>query len=174
MKVLVAVASKHGSTREIGQAITEELQAAGVEADLRNAIEVDDVAGYEAIVLGSAIYVGGWMSEAQRFAEWHYIELSDMPVWLFSSGPLGSENPQPQSDPAKLSAVMGDVQVRDHRIFAGNLDLAALGFGERLLAQAVRVPVGDFREWSDIREWARGIATELQSENATSLSSIEG
>lgn len=33
MKVLVAVASRHGSTREIAGAIADELRATGIEAD---------------------------------------------------------------------------------------------------------------------------------------------
>lgn len=162
MKVLVAVASKHGSTREIAQTIAGELRAAGLTVDVHRVDDVEEVAGYDAVVLGSAVYVGQWLSEAQRFAERHRSDLSRLPLWLFSSGPLGAEDSQPRDDPDRLVAPLGDVRAREHRVFAGKLDLAALGFGERLLARLVRAPKGDFRDWEEIRAWAREIAAELR------------
>jgi menaquinone-dependent protoporphyrinogen oxidase len=163
MKVLIAVASKHGSTREIAEAITEELRNSSLDADLRDVLEVSEITHYDAVILGSAIYAGSWLSEAKHFAEQHNVDLLKVPVWLFSSGPLGSENPRPHDDPNKLASPMGKVQARDHRVFVGQLNPAELGFGERLLAKAVGAPAGDFRDWDEIRGWARGVATELHS-----------
>ena len=161
MRVLVAVASKHGGTRGIAEAIAEELRAAGPAVDLREAGEVGDLAGYDAVVLGSAIYAGTWLQEARQFAERHHAELSRLPVWLFSSGPLGAPDPQPHDDPDKLAAPLGDVAARDHRVFAGKLDPADLSFGERLIAKVVRAPSGDFRDWDAMRAWAHEIGAAL-------------
>lgn len=165
-KILVAYASKHGSTREIAEAVAEELRNGNLVVDLRETAEVDNVAGYDAVILGNAIYAGNWLPEARRFAERHHAELSRLPVWLFSSGPLpmGADNPQPHDDPDKLAAPLGGVKTRDHRVFVGKIDPDRLGFGERLIAKALRAPLGDFRDWEDIRGWARGIAAELHSE----------
>jgi len=161
MKVLVVVASKHGSTREIAQAIAEELRKSELSVDLKDANEATQVVGYDAVVLGSAIYAGNWLPEAKSFAEYHRAELSKLPVWLFSSGPIGAVNPQPHDDPVKLAASMGDVTSNDHHIFVGKLDPADLSFAERLIAKAVRSPSGDFRDWDEVRTWAEGIAQEL-------------
>src|SRR3954452_8630126 len=87
MKVLIAVASKHGSTREIATAITEELTSRNIDAVQQEAAEVKDLEGYNAVILGSAIYAGRWMSEATSFAERYHEALVHMPVWVFSSGP---------------------------------------------------------------------------------------
>ena len=92
MQVLVAVASRHGSTREIADAIAQELQAPGVHAEVRTADEVSDLDSYDAVVLGSAIYMGNWESAASRFAQQHQAKLASMPVWLFSSGPVGDDD----------------------------------------------------------------------------------
>ena len=69
MKILVAVASKHGSTRGIADAIGETLQQAGHAVDVRNAQDAPSVDGYDAVVAGSAIYMGNWMSEAKAFLQ---------------------------------------------------------------------------------------------------------
>jgi menaquinone-dependent protoporphyrinogen oxidase len=163
MKVLVAVASKHGSTREIAGAIVEELRNSAIDADLRDVSEVNSIRGYDGVILGSAIYMGNWLPEAQSFPEHHRVALSKLPVWLFSSGPLGADDPHPQDDATILAAPMGRLEARDHQVFVGKLDRAGLGFGERIAVKWVQVPFGDFRDWDDIRGWARKIAMELHS-----------
>lgn len=161
MKILVAVASKHGSTLEIAEAVTEELRRAGHAAELREAGEVLTLAGYEAVVLGSAVYVGSWLTEARSFAQHHRAALGKLPVWVFSSGPLGEDNPQPHDEPKQLAAPLGEVVIRNHRMFAGKLDKHDLNVGERLIARVVRAPTGDFRDWEEIRSYAREIASAL-------------
>ena len=164
MKVLIAVASKHGSTREIAEVIAEVLRAESLDVDLRDLREdgeIGEISRYDAVVLGSAIYMGNWMPEAKHFAETHRAELARMPVWLFSSGPLGDANALPKPDYTLLEAPLGDVKVRDHKVFVGKLDPALLGLGEKLMAKVVKVPAGDFRYWVEIREWASGVAGEL-------------
>jgi menaquinone-dependent protoporphyrinogen oxidase len=161
MKILITVASKHGSTREIGEAIAEELRGSGLETDLLDASEVDSLDGYNAIILGSGIYAGSWLPEAKYFIEQYRPELSRLPIWLFSSGPLG-ETSKPSDDPKKLEAPLGGIEVRDHQIFVGKLDPATLGLGERLIVKVVGAPAGDFRNWGEIRDWARQIARKLE------------
>ncbi len=168
MKVLVAVASKHGSTREIAQAIARELRALDVVADLHDMRdEVIDVDQYDGVVLGSAVYAGNWLLEAKRFSQAHREKLLNRPTWLFSSGPLAEGVPQPQTDPAKLITGIEGVPVLDHRIFVGKLDPIALGLGERLMAKVVGAPAGDFRDWDDIRAWAHEVASQLHARSTT-------
>lgn len=163
MKVLLAVASKHGSTREIAAAIAATLRTQSFEVDLRDIAEVAEVAGYDAVIIGSAIYAGQWLPEARQFAKHHAVQLAARPLWLFSSGPLGAGEPQPHDDPQQLATALQDVAIRDHRIFVGKLDPADLGFGERLIARVVHAPAGDFRDWSAVRDWASAIGAELAS-----------
>ena len=113
MKVLIAVASKHGSTREIASAIGQELKVTNITVEVVDLTkgEVADVGSYQAVILGSAIYAGNWLPEAKQFAQKHHDELANVPVWLFSSGPLGTDNLQPHDDPEKLALSMGQVKV---------------------------------------------------------------
>ena len=162
MTVLVAYGSRHGATREVAEAIAHELGEHGVDADLRDAAEVDEVTPYEAVVLGSAVYMGSWLEPARRLVDDHGDELAERPTWIFSSGPLG-EPPKPEADKAvQVDAIVEKVRPREHRLFAGKIDRSELGFGERAVMHAVRAADGDFRDWDAIRGWAAGIAAALR------------
>src|SRR5688500_13129693 len=167
MKVLVTAASRHGSTREIAEAVAGQLRNADIEVDLRDVSKVRDLEGYDAVILGSAVYAGSWLPEAKQFAEEHRGELAKRPVWLFSSGPLGAPDAQTKEDPAKFAAPLGEVPVRDHRLFVGKLNPAELGFAERVVVKVVKAPYGDFRDWEAIRGWASQIAGDIHSELAS-------
>ncbi|HUZ02512.1 MAG TPA: flavodoxin domain-containing protein [Thermomicrobiaceae bacterium] len=168
MKILIAVASKHRSTREIADVIAEELRAAGHLADVRAPDDVGDVATYDAAIVGSAVYMGNWLGAARRFVEDNRAGLSSIPVWLFSSGPIvlhsgtiGHDQPTSADDPAHLDALLDATGARDHRVFAGKVDLHEFNFMERLAVRAAKASEGDFRDWEAIRQWARDIAAAL-------------
>jgi menaquinone-dependent protoporphyrinogen oxidase len=161
MRVLVTAASRHGGTAEIATIIGQALTEAGLETEVKPLRGLDGVAGYNAVVIGSAVYVGRWLPEATEFVQRHAIELAARPVWLFSSGPIGSPDPKPQGDPTGIAELAGMAKARGHRIFAGQLDRNRLGIGERLMVGAVHAPDGDFRDPEAIRSWAREIAATL-------------
>jgi menaquinone-dependent protoporphyrinogen oxidase len=161
MSVLVAYASRHGSTEEVASFIAGRLRERVIEADAAPVEGVSDLSGVEAVVLGSAIYLGSWMREALEFVDRHLHTLGSTPVWLFSVGPLGTEIQDEEEQPKQLGELREKLRPRDHRQFFGALDRDKLGFGERMMVKAVKAPEGDFRDWDEIRAWADGIATEL-------------
>jgi menaquinone-dependent protoporphyrinogen oxidase len=161
MSVVVASASKHGSTEEIGRFIADRFRERGIEAEAAPVQEVSDLGGVEAVVLGSAVYLGSWMEEALEFVDRALSTLRSIPVWLFSVGPLGSEIQDEEEQPKQLGELREKLRPRDHRLFFGVLDRDKLGFGERMMVKAVKAPEGDFRDWDEIRAWADGIATDL-------------
>jgi menaquinone-dependent protoporphyrinogen oxidase len=162
MKLLVAAASKHGSTLEIAEAIAEELRAAGADVDLREAGGVSSIEDYDGVVLGSAIYMGNPMKEARQFADRHHEALLRLPVWLFTSGPIGDEDPKPEGDPAGLPPLVEAAGALEHMSFTGKLDRKQLSLLERAAVKAVKAPYGDFRDWDGIRAWARSIAERME------------
>ena len=115
------------------------------------------------------MYVGHWLRSAVAFTERFGPELRERPVWLFSSGPLGDLS-KPIPDPADLPDVRTATGARDHRVFAGRIDRAKLGIGERVVIAVVKAPEGDQRPWPDITAWADGIAAELAQSVRPSLS----
>ena len=162
MRVLVAYASRHGATAEIAEAIGQALRDVGLEVEVIEASAVADVSRYEAVVLGSAVYVGRWLETARSLVDESGDALADRPVWLFSSGPIG-DPPKPEAEQAvQIDDVSERTGARDHRLFAGKLDRSALGFGERAVVLAFRAPEGDFRDWDEIAAWAGEIARALR------------
>jgi menaquinone-dependent protoporphyrinogen oxidase len=164
MQVMVACASKHGSTEGIAQAIADRLRQQGHDAVAERVANVADLHGVQAVVLGSAVYAGSWMHEATEFAEGNADVLSTMPVWLFSSGPLGTEIHDEEEQPRQLPELTRVLHPRDHRVFFGALDHDKLGFGERMMVKAVNAPQGDFRDWDAIAGWADEIARDLSDD----------
>jgi menaquinone-dependent protoporphyrinogen oxidase len=161
MKILIAAASKHGSTLEIAAAIGDELRRAGYTVDVYDAKEAPSAAPYDAAIVGSAVYAGSWLGEARSYVADNQAALAGKPVWLFTSGPLGAENPQPVADPAQLPELLAQSGARGHEIFVGKLDKESLSFGEKLIVKAVKAPYGDFRDWQAISAWAADIAEAL-------------
>ncbi len=160
MRVLVAVASRHGATREIADEIRTVLEAEGLDASVADVSPTMPLAGYDAVVLGSGVYAGHWLAPAKRFAAANRVPLRELPVWLFSSGPLGDPS-EPEKDPVDVDAIDDQLSPIDHRVFAGKLDRSGLGFTERAIVGALGVADGDYRPWDEIRDWAEGIAAHV-------------
>jgi menaquinone-dependent protoporphyrinogen oxidase len=161
MRTLVTVASKHGASAEIGEVVAAALSDAGLEVDSVAPERVADLGRYDAIVIGSAVYAGGWLPPARDLAHRLSAERLDRPIWLFSSGPIG-DPPLPAGDPPEGAALAEELRAREHRTFGGRLDRSKLGFVERAITAALKAPDGDFRDWDAVREWAGSIAGALR------------
>jgi menaquinone-dependent protoporphyrinogen oxidase len=163
VRVLVTAASRHGATHEIAAAIADGLARRGVAAEARPLEELAALDGYDAYVIGSAVYIGRWLAPARELVEAHAELLTARPVWMFSSGPLGPPDAlKPEGDPVDVAALVEAVGAEDHRVFAGRLDRALLSFGEKAVVVAFRAPEGDFRDWEAIDGFAGEIAARLE------------
>jgi menaquinone-dependent protoporphyrinogen oxidase len=164
MHVLITAATRHDATREIAEAIASGLVARRVEAEACPIAEVTDLAAYDAVVLGSAVYMGRWLKPARRFAEHNATALAARTVWLFSSGPLGSpDRLVPKGEPADTAELMKLTGARSHRVFAGRLERDRLGLAEKAATRGVHAPEGDCRDWDAIDAFAGEIATQLSA-----------
>ncbi|GGI05512.1 flavodoxin domain-containing protein [Egicoccus halophilus] len=160
MQVLIATASRHGSTREIAACLGERLAGHGLRVVVADAEVVTDLDGYDAVVLGSAVYAGRWVEAARLLVARLGDELAERPLWLFSSGPVG-DPPRPLETAQEPRDLLDRFGAREHRVFAGKLDRSVMSVGERALARVVRAPEGDFRDWAAIAAWADEISTQL-------------
>lgn len=178
MKVLVAYASKSGSTKGIADFIGERLRQQGVEADVQEVGAVRNVIDYDAFVIGSALYMFHWLKEAREFVSRNRALLASRPVWLFSSGPVGTQTKDSKgrdmrdiSGPKEIDELRDAVKPRDHRVFFGALDgsrlKGTLAFGYRIarMSKSAReeMPEGDFRDWKEIEAWTGSIVGELKT-----------
>lgn len=173
MSVLVAYASRHGATQGIAERIAERLRSHGLDAEARPAGKIRDVAAYDAVVVGSAAYMFHLLGDATRFIERNLAALVARPVWLFSSGPLGTHAIDDKgrevlvtSEPKEFAGLRTSLRPRGTRVFFGAWDPAAppKGVTERLVRLMPGVPPmpgGDFRDWQAIDAWADSIAAEM-------------
>lgn len=165
--ILVTYASKYGATREIAEKIGEILRQTGFQVDVSPVDGIRDLKSYEAVVLGSAIYIGKWQKEAATFLQANEKILADRPVWLFSSGPTGEGDPVELVEgwrlPAALQPVADRIQPRDVAVFHGNINTDKINFIEKWAVKSlVKKPFGDFRDWAAIASWATSIANILK------------
>jgi menaquinone-dependent protoporphyrinogen oxidase len=171
LSVLVTAASRHGSTGEIAAAIRDQLQRRGLRASLLAPAEVTSFDGYDAVVIGSAVYIGHWLEPAMDLVTRCGGELKGRPVWLFTSGPVGKATgmlyQSMGTDPLELPQLRAATAPRDHMIFAGKLNPKSLPFAQRMSVRVFHGLTGDFRDWAEIRRWADSIADQLTGSDAT-------
>ena len=175
MRVLVAYASRYGATQGIAERIAATLRQQGFEVTVEDARRAGDPVGYDAAVIGSAIYYFRWMKPAVKFVRRNADSLAMRPVWLFSIGPLGNKAQDDKGRdfcdilvPKEIAEFKETVKPREHRVFFGALDAARLGFWHRLVYKLPAnrdnsfLPDGDFRNWAAIDAWAGSIAEALK------------
>ncbi|WP_292518113.1 flavodoxin domain-containing protein [Methanoculleus sp.] len=158
-KILVAYASRYGSTAEVAEAIGDELRKAGDEVDVRPANEVSDLSPYRAAIIGSPIYMGKWLPESQVFIERYQQLLRSIPVAFFAVG-LTVEEGNPEflkKAEASMDQVRMLVKPVDIGLFSGGLDTGRLSFADRTIIKLIRTKTGDLRNWEAIRAWARAV-----------------
>ncbi len=167
MNILVTYASKYGATQEIAERIGEVLRQAGLQVDILPVASIRNLAAYEAVILGSAVYIGKWHKEAETFLRTNEKILAERPTWLFSSGPTGEGNPVELVEgwrlPDALKPVADRIHPRDIAVFHGYINPEKVNFIEKWAVKSlVKKPFGDFRDWNSIVAWATGIADALQ------------
>jgi menaquinone-dependent protoporphyrinogen oxidase len=159
-KVLVAYATKMGATADIAVAIGTELTKLGHDVDVRNVKDIDSISQYDAVVLGSALYIRRWRPEAVRFLRKYVDELRNQQVWLFHSGPVGPDKNQDQTMPPNVRRLARKIGATPAMTFAGRLEPAsAKGFLARWLARGDLA--ADSRDWDLIGRWARDIGATM-------------
>jgi len=158
--ILLAYATRFGSTQEVAETITAELREAGLEVDLQPMQEVKTLDNYDAVVLGAAIYGSKWHPDAHKFLSQNQEILRQRPVAIFALGPLSTSDAAMRRSRRQLDKELEKypwLKPVALEMFVGKLDPAKLGFFERLGSTA-----SDHRNWDAIRAWANALAAQLQ------------
>ena len=175
MRVLVAYASKYGATQGIAERIGEVLRARGHDVDVvrcKDLVDATgfDATGFDAYVIGSAAYMFRWRKDARKFVRGNVDVLATRPVWLFSSGPVGTDRVDAKGNdvlagamPKEFAEFETAISPRGTQVFFGAFQLEKLRGVDRMAkwAPAAAMPVGDFRDWDAIEAWAGRIADDL-------------
>jgi len=164
MLVLVAYGSKRGGTEGLARMVAEGLRDEGLEAEVAEARRVSTLTGYDAVVVGGALYAQRWHRDAARLVRRHARELRRMPTFLFSSGPLDESAATKEIPPVPgVRDLMGLVGAGGHATFGGRLAPDATGFVAKAM---VKKHAGDWRDIDDVRAWAHSVARVLKTGTA--------
>jgi len=147
-KILIAFASKLGSTGEVAQAIGEELTARGTFVDVKLAGEVRDISSYGAVVLGSAVRMGRWLPEVIDFLKQHVNFLVGKPVSYFTVCMTMQQDTPENRERAQgiTGAARALREPAAEEFFGGRMDYGKLSFMEQAILRARKTPQGDFRD----------------------------
>jgi len=162
-RILVTFASRTGSTAEVAKMIDEVLTARGYSVDLKSVQEKPSIEGYRAVIIGSAIRMGGWLPEMLEFIKTNQKNLNQIPTAIFTIHivNLGSDNVSRAARKAYTVPVWKMLTPAHEAFFAGKMDPQKLSFGDRILSRIATgnegQKVGDFRDWDQIRSWAQSI-----------------
>ncbi len=169
-KVLVAYASKYGSTQEVAETLAAALRESGLEVDLQPMRKVRTLAECSMVVLGAPIYFGHWHRDAIEFLSWHQEALTARPVAIFALGPTHVDETERQDSRAQLDTELAKFPWLTPialELFVGRYDPAKLNLPDRLVASLPAsplhgMPASDLRDWTAIRAWASNLAAKLQ------------
>jgi len=156
-KILIAYASKLGSTGDVAQAIGEELTARGNTVDVKLVGDLQDVSPYDSILLGSAVRIGRWLPEAIGFLEQNVNSLASKSVSYFTVCiTMHQDTPENRALAQEITnAARAIRKPAAEGFFGGRIDYGTISFMEQMILRAKNVPEGDFRDWDAIRAWGK-------------------
>ena len=170
-RVLVAYATKYGSTKEVAEAIADTMRENGLAVDIEPMREVKSLEEYTAVVLGAPLYMLHWHKDAHHFLSWHREAFTKLPVAVFALGPWHDKEDEWKEVRAELDKELTKFpwfKPFAIEIFGGKFDPDKLRFPENLLAKLPASPIknapaSDIRDWEAIRAWASSLASQFRS-----------
>lgn len=168
--VLVAYATRHGSTVEVAETVAETLREHGLSVDLQPLSEVQTLTGYRAIVMGAPLYMFRWHKDAKHFLADHRQVLAKLPTAIFALGPFEDKPEDWQGVREQLDKELAKfawLQPVDVEIVGGKFDPATLRFPFNLIPGLRKLPVSDIRDWDAIHAWANRLAGTFQPKAST-------
>lgn len=167
-KVIIAYATRHGYTGEAAEYIGKIVRDKGFEVDVEPATDVESLDGYKAVILGTSIKGDAIMPEATAFAERFRGELDSLPAAFFGLSMVLADQTEENKKHvlATLNQLRFGMRPLGVGVFGGVRDANTLPYVLRWTARFSKIPVGDFRDWDEIKAWAERIATLIKENRA--------
>ncbi|MDR2253565.1 MAG: flavodoxin domain-containing protein [Bifidobacteriaceae bacterium] len=161
MKALIAVASRHGSTIELGRRLGAVLGERGLDVRVSPAEKVESLNGYSVVVLGSAVYASKMLPTMTALAYRWRDQLARRATYLFCSGPVDAPDPSAAPLPHDARQLVRISGIRDARMFGGAVFFDRLRPTERASMRMWGTNPGDYRDWDRVVEWGEQIADDV-------------
>jgi len=178
IKALIVYGTRYGTAAEIAEEIARVIWDEGIEVDLIDAkfVKDCDVTPYDLVVVGSGIKMGKWTKESLKFLNNNQSALIKKKVALYvSCGAANNEKTKPEGqekylDDVALKYLSGKPvamglfgSVYDPNAKHGLLYKFTMRFIKKELEkQGIDTSKRhDYRNWDEIRAWARGLADRL-------------
>jgi menaquinone-dependent protoporphyrinogen oxidase len=163
--ILVAYATRYGSTQEVAEVVATTLREKGLEVAIQPMRDTLSLEGYHAVVLGAPLYMFHWHKDALHFLSRYHEALMERSVAIFALGPIHTDEKEWQGAREQLDKELEKFPWLTPialEILGGKFDPAKLRFPYNLLPALKNMPVSDVRDWTAIRAWASDLATKLQ------------
>jgi menaquinone-dependent protoporphyrinogen oxidase len=161
--VLVAYATRSGSTREVAESVADTLREGGIGVSIQPLREAKKIDEFSAVVIGAPLYMFHWHKDALRFLSRQRDALNQRPVAIFALGPIQPEKKQFEDARTQLNQELAKYPCLEPiavEIFGGRFEPTSLRFPYNLIPALKNMPASDLRDWSAIRAWANEL-TEL-------------
>jgi len=166
-KILIAYATKTGSTQEVAEKVAATLHESGLEVEIQPIRNVRTLEGYGAVVLGAPLYMFHWHKYALNFlTRFRKVFEGGLPIAIFAGGPIGKgDEKEWQEVRNQIDKELGRfpwLKPVDVEIVGGKFDPSKLSFPMNLLPAMKQAPGTDFRDWNAIRAWASNLAAKFK------------
>lgn len=170
-KILITYDTTHGATALVAQSLFYALcDNATVDLVFVENLDPAAITGYDAVIIGSPVYMGKWRPGIQRLLRWHHAKIAQIPAAFFITCTyLKDENDTPERRQKaydlyikKVLARYPDIMPVSTGILSGEFQFAELFPLERFLMKLAGFDEGDFRNEDKIEAWAREVWEKIQ------------
>lgn len=164
LSILVAFATRYGSTQEVAETVATALRDTGLEVDLRRLRDVKSLECYQAVVLGAPLQMFRWHKDALSFLKRHREALLQLSTAVFAVGPVNDLEKEWQGARMQLEKELAEFPwfvPMDQKIFGGRFDPAALSGRWKLVPGLGRTPKSDIMDLDAVAAWGYGLPQKL-------------
>ena len=164
--ILVAYATRYGSTKEVAEKIAATLWENGLSVEILPLNNVKSVEVFSAVVMGAPLQMFRWHKDAISFLNQNQKVLCKIPVAVFALGPFHDEESEWVEVRKQLDKELANfpwLSPVSVSIVGAKYDPSVLGFPFNILPAMKQIPAIDIRNWDAVHGWAEGLVEKFEA-----------